>query len=78
MVLRDPSGLGSLSIVMALAGQAAEHSRQAIHLYFARLTFIRQWHISARRVLLGTLEREVLFHKGNGLSTLARTSSRKV
>ena len=33
VVLLDPSGLGSLSIVIALAGQAAAHNLQAIHLY---------------------------------------------
>lgn len=29
----EPSGLGSLSIVIARAGQAAAHNLQAIHLY---------------------------------------------
>jgi len=32
VVLLDPSGLGSLSIVIAYAGQAAAHNLQAIHL----------------------------------------------
>ncbi len=33
VVLLEPSGLGSLSIVIALAGQAAAHNLQAMHLY---------------------------------------------
>lgn len=32
VVLLEPSGLGSLSIVIALAGQAAAHNLQAMHL----------------------------------------------
>ena len=33
VVLLEPSGLGSLSIVIALAGQAAAHNLHAMHLY---------------------------------------------
>ena len=33
VVLLEPSGFGSLSIVIALAEQAAEHNLQAMHLY---------------------------------------------
>ena len=34
VVLLEPSGLGSLSMVIALAGQAAAHNLQAIHLSY--------------------------------------------
>jgi hypothetical protein len=34
VVLLDPSGLGSLSIVIASAGQAAAHSLHAMHLFY--------------------------------------------
>lgn len=34
VVLLDPSGLGSLSIVIALAGHAAAHNLHAMHLYY--------------------------------------------
>ena len=34
VVLLEPSGLGSLSMVIALAGQAAAHNLQAMHRYY--------------------------------------------
>jgi ethanolamine utilization microcompartment shell protein EutL len=40
----EPSGLGSVSMVIALAGQAMAQSLQAIHLFFEELesTFLLQ------------------------------------
>ena len=61
VVLLEPSGLGSLSIVIALAGQAAAHSLHAMHLYsFALLPFFPSG-VSPKSMLSSELGRKRTF-----------------
>lgn len=58
VVLRELSGLGSLSIVMASAGQAAAQSLQAIHLNLIEFSPFLSSSISSQGMFTSKLRRK--------------------